>query len=31
MYIDDADRIYVADQYNKRINVFQYLKSKTAK
>jgi DNA-binding beta-propeller fold protein YncE len=31
MYIDADDKIYVADQYNKRINVYQYLKSKAAK
>ncbi|TAK09579.1 MAG: hypothetical protein EPO39_02085, partial [Candidatus Manganitrophaceae bacterium] len=23
--IDDQDRIYVADQYNHRINIFQYV------
>jgi hypothetical protein len=25
MYIDDRDRIYVADQYNHRIQIWQYL------
>jgi len=25
MYIDQDDMIYVADQYNHRINVYQYL------
>ena len=28
IFIDDQDRIYVADSYNQRIQVFQYLKSR---
>ena len=28
IFIDDNDRIYVADTYNKRVQVFQYLKRK---
>jgi hypothetical protein len=27
MFIDDKDRIYVADSYNRRVQVFEYLKS----
>lgn len=28
MFIDDKDRIYVADQYNRRVNVYQYVGGK---
>ena len=28
LYIDEQDRIYVADQGNSRIQVFQYVKAK---
>lgn len=30
MFIDQNDRIYVADQYNRRVNVYQYLSEKSA-
>jgi hypothetical protein len=26
LYVDQQDRIYVADTFNKRVQVFQYLK-----
>jgi len=26
LYIDEEDRIYVVDQFNRRVQVFQYLK-----
>ena len=25
MFIDEDDKIYVADQYNRRINIYQYM------
>jgi DNA-binding beta-propeller fold protein YncE len=28
LYIDEQDQIYVADQYNKKINIYQYLPEK---
>jgi hypothetical protein len=30
LYIDEKDQIYVADQYNKKINIYQYLPEKPA-
>ena len=30
LYIDENDQIYVADQYNKKINIYQYLPEKPA-
>ena len=28
MYIDENDKIYVADQYNRRVNIYQYMGEK---
>jgi len=30
LHIDESDKIYVVDSYNRRVQVFQYLKEKTA-
>lgn len=29
MYIDENDKIYVADQYNRRVNIYQYMGENT--
>jgi DNA-binding beta-propeller fold protein YncE len=28
LFIDEKDKIYVADSYNNRVQIFQYLKEK---
>jgi hypothetical protein len=28
MFVDSADRVYVADSYNYRVQMFQYLQEK---